>query len=130
MNNEIIIHITSPLSYETNTDQINISGEVESDDAIEQVLIRFDQRNWIAVQGTTSWSTLIDTKGLPAGSYPVFVSVKTSELQSDVLQETITFSFDDSDQPGNGSDPSDTPGFIVISIFFALFIVFILKKRE
>lgn len=128
--NQIIIHITSPLTYENSTDQINLSGEVESSDAIEQVLIRFDQRSWIAAQGTTSWSISIDTKGLPVGSYPVFISVKTSELQSEVLQETITFSGDDSDQPGNGPDSSDTPGFLMFSIFFALFIVFILKKRD
>lgn len=129
-NNEIIIQITSPLTYENITDQITLTGEVESNQPIDQVLVRFDQMDWVVAQGTSSWSATLNTKGYTAGSYDLFISVKTTNLQTEVLHDSILLTSEDTNGSDSDPEPTDTPGFLLIYVLLAMILVFTLKKRN
>lgn len=128
---EITIRINSPLTYETITEEIILSGEVESTNPIDQVLVRFDQSDWIVAQGTSSWSAPLDTKGFTSGSYDIYISVKTSNLQTEVFHDSIILTSEDTNGSEGEPEPTDTPGFLFVFMLLAtMIVVFMLKIRK
>jgi hypothetical protein len=132
VNQKPTISITSPASGAKISGELNISGTaLDNDGTVSKVEIKINEGDWIQVQGTTSWSYILDTTTLPNGQNTIKVRSYDGENFSE--ETSIEIKVDNPSEIKGKSlfeEPVFWLGIIIILVIIILLIILILKKRK
>lgn len=116
----IILTISYPLANTTLDGTITILGTV-SNKEVESVKIKIDEGEWKQADGTSSWNYELDTTQYENGKHTIYV--QATDSQGIISTKNIDINIENS--ISKTKDEHGTPGFEIIFIFFAMFIVLI-----
>jgi fibronectin type 3 domain-containing protein len=103
----------------------------DSDGDVEKVEIRFNDGDWIEVNGTTEWDHEVDTKELPNGEIVIYARAYDGENYSKEVNVTVNV---DNPTPVKEKGLLEQPGFwvgliVLILILLIIFFMFFKKRK-
>jgi parallel beta-helix repeat protein len=123
--------IFSPLTGSTINGILEINGTAsDSDGEVLHVEIRIDDRNWIIVAGTTSWSYSLDTTSLSNGEHTVYVKAYDGINYSSETQITVSVENPFTDSAKKSIFEESWFWALIVLVIVVLLILFLLTRRR